>query len=540
MEPYRPLQTLSARRMMACLLCCILSSTICIAQQDDLGNIDFPTSGKAIAQNDFIMGMLLLHSFEYDDAAEFFRKAQKKDPDFAMAYWGEAMTYNHPIWFQQEKNRAISALNKIAPTPIERLQKCQLPIEKALMAAADVLYGAGSKKERDLEYMGFLKSLHDKHPGNHEIACFYALSLMGSRHNGRHIPTYLEAAGITEKVLEKNPRHPGALHYTIHAYDEPAHAHLGLPAANAYARVAPGSEHALHMPSHIFVALGMWNEVVASNEASWEAGEQRVERKKLHHSQRAYHSLLWLTYGYLQQERFEAAKKMIAIIQDDVKHHTTRRAKVHLNQMRAAYLVNSRKWDDDVGDIKINLEGTGLVNASLNAFINGMVVLERNDVANAEKMVREIAGMRQKKAPETLDANLTMCYAPGTMPKKTQEARTSLILENELQAAIFIKQDKLSEAESILKKAIALEENMSFSFGPPVIAKPPQELYGEFLLANNRPEEALAQFEKVFERAPKRTLALRGYAAAASRSNKPLKAREALNMLNEISIAEHH
>lgn len=509
------------------------------AQQNDLGNIDFPTSGKTEAQKDFIMGMLLLHSFEYDDAVEHFRAAQRKDPGFVMAYWGEAMTHNHPIWFQQEKSKALRALNKIAPAPAARIKQCKLPIEKEFIRAADILYGEGTKKERDLKYSDFLADLYEKYPDNHEVACFYALSLMGSRHNGRHIPTYLKAATVTEKVLKENPRHPGALHYTIHAYDEPTHAHLGLEAANTYAQVAPGSEHALHMPSHIFVALGMWDRVVASNEASWEAGEERFRRKNLRHAQRAYHSLLWLTYGYLQQGRFEEAKKMVGIIEDDAKHHTSGRAKVHLNQMRAAYLVNSRRWDGEVADIKVNLGNVGLVNRSLNAFIDGMVALQRNDLAKAKKMVEEIARLRNKNTPKSLDANLSMCYAPGTMPKKTQEARISLILENELQASLLINQGRKQEAEIILKETVELEEGTSFSFGPPVIAKPSAELYGEFLLAENRPEEALAQFEKVFKRAPKRTLSLKGYAEAAARSNDPVKAAEARDLLNQIVKTEN-
>ena len=407
------------------------------------------------------------------------------------------------------------------------------------MEAANILYGDGTKVERDLKYGEFLAGLHDKYPDNHEIASFYALSLMGGCHNGRHIPTYLKAAAVARKVLKENPQHPGALHYTIHAYDEPSHARLGLEAANAYAQVAPGSEHALHMPSHIFVALGMWDRVVASNEESWAAGEERFKRKNLRHAQRAYHSLLWLTYGYLQQGRFEEAGKMIDIIEDDVKHHTSGRAKVHLNQMRAAYLVNSREWDGEVAAIKVNLGNVGLVNRSLNAFIDGMVALHGNDLAGAKKKVDVISSIRKRDTPKTLDGDLTMCYAPGTMPKKTREARISLILENELQASILIKQGKKQEAEAILKETVDLESSTSFSFGPPIIAKPSRELYGEFLLAENRPEEALVQFEKVFERAPKRTLSLKGYATAAARSNNPVKAAEARDMLNQIVKTEN-
>ena len=181
----------------------------------------------------------------------------------------------------------------------------------------------------------------------------------------------------------------------------------------------------------------------------------------------------------------------------------------------------------------------GLVNLSLNTFIDGMVALHRNDMAMAQKKVEEIARLRKRNTPKTLDGDLTMCYAPGTMPKKTREARISLILENQLQASVLTKQGRKEEAEVILRETVELEAATSFSFGPPIIAKPSSELYGEFLLADNRPGEALVQFEKVFERAPKRTLSLKGYAAAATRSNNPVKAAEARDLINQIVKTEN-
>lgn len=512
----------------------LLYSFTATAQSGKLGNIDFPNSGKPEAQDDFIMGILLLHSFEYNDARSYFRKAQQIDNNFAMAFWGEAMTRNHPIWFQQDKSKALKALNKIALTPSERPGKVKFPVEKELIKAANILYGDGDKNTRDLNYMTFLADLHQQFPEDHEIACFYALSLMGSSHNGRHIPTYLKAAEVAQKVLRKNPKHPGALHYTIHAYDEPEHAHMGLHAANQYAKVAPGSEHALHMPSHIFVALGYWDRVVASNEAAWEAGEERFKRKKLSHAQRAYHSLLWLNYGYLQQNRPTEAKRLVEIIEDDVKYHTTGRAKVHLNQMRAAYLVHTKLWNSEIADIRMSLDGVGLVNSTLNLFVNGLVALNRGDLQKCEKIINQINRRRLKSNPETLDGDIAMCYAPGTMPRKAREARTALIFEMELNALLQARRGNAKAAEAILKEAVSLEDNLSFNFGPPVIVKPSHEAYGELLLKEKRFEDAMIQFEKVLERAPRRILALQGYALAAERSNHSDKAKEVRKLLEEI------
>ncbi|MCF6223634.1 MAG: hypothetical protein L3J34_07890 [Flavobacteriaceae bacterium] len=154
-----------------------------------------------------------------------------------------------------------------------------------------------------------MKKLNLKYPDNHEVKAFYALSLLGSVSDGRDDEIYGKGAKIAQGIIEENPNHPGALHYLIHSYDDPKHANLALDAAYSYAKVAPDASHALHMPSHIFVAMGMWDEVVKSNENSYQASVNRMERKKLDNDARGYHAFHWLEYGYLQQNRFEDAKK---------------------------------------------------------------------------------------------------------------------------------------------------------------------------------------------------------------------------------------
>ncbi|MCI0447564.1 hypothetical protein L0152_30670, partial [bacterium] len=179
-----------------------------IFASDQLGTIEFKTSGSAEAQKEFLHGVLLLHSFEYPDARTAFTKAEQLDPNFAMAYWGEAMTYNHPIWNERDRVNAIAALNKLAPTREQRLQKAPTQKEKDFLNAVEILFEDGQKKERDLAYSEAMEQMYRKYPDDLEAASFYALALLGSSENSRDIPTYMKAAAIAEEVFAKNPQHP--------------------------------------------------------------------------------------------------------------------------------------------------------------------------------------------------------------------------------------------------------------------------------------------------------------------------------------------
>ena len=157
-----------------------------------------------------------------------------------------------------------------------------------------------------------MKRMHDKYPADDEVTSFYALAILGTSHGGRDFSIYMRAAALVEQVYAKNPQHPGAAHYLIHAYDDPVHAPLGLRYADAYSKIAPSASHALHMPSHIYVAMGMWDEAAAINERSVKAADARREAKKLDVDQRGFHALLWLVYSYTQQGRYEDARGILA------------------------------------------------------------------------------------------------------------------------------------------------------------------------------------------------------------------------------------
>jgi hypothetical protein len=222
-----------------------------------LGTINFPTSASPAAQPAFLTGTKALYNFEFDLAAEAFQQAEKAEPNFALAYWGEAMSFNHPLWAEQDLAKARHALEKLAPTAAARAAKAPAGKERELIEAVDVLFGAGDKLARDVAYSTAMARLHAKYPADDELATFYALALLGTGRAGeKNTRTAMQAAAIAQDVFQRHPQHPGAAHYIIHAFDDPDHAILALPAARAYSKIAPSAAHALHMPSHIFVQLG--------------------------------------------------------------------------------------------------------------------------------------------------------------------------------------------------------------------------------------------------------------------------------------------
>src|SRR5215831_7628458 len=243
-------------------------STGALAQQQGFGQVSFANSGSEAAQTEFLLGLAQLHNFEYPDSANHFRRAQQVDPDFAMAYWGEAMTKTHPLWHQQNVSAAREVLNRLGATPEARLAKARSEREKAYLRAIEILYGEGTKEQRDKSYESAMADLHRRYSEDVDAASFYALAILGTAEQGRDFATYMKAAAVLEEIFPQHPDHPGIVRYLIHCYDDPIHAPLGLRAARIYATLAPDAGHAQHMTSHIFLALGMWDEVVRANETA--------------------------------------------------------------------------------------------------------------------------------------------------------------------------------------------------------------------------------------------------------------------------------
>jgi len=468
-----------------CLVAAMLS-----AQTQRLGTIDFPTSGPPAAQASFIRGVLLLHSFEYQDAARAFREAQGIDPGFALAYWGEALTYTHPLWDEQDVNAARASLLRLGPTRETRRARAPTPRERAYLDAVEILYGDGPKARRDTAYSRAMERLVARFPADREAQVFYAASLLGLSQGVRNIPTYLRAATIVAPVFRDNPDHPGAAHLLIHCYDDPVHAPLGLAAARAYAKIAPDAAHAHHMTTHIFVALGMWDEVVSQNELA--SGRDPATWAPDHYTQ-------WLGYGYLQQGRYREALRHLERMHANV--DKGRRGRAVLAQMRAEYVVNTEQWDSPSLQWNIDLTGVRARDAAVDAFVAGLAALKGGDRAAAGRFLADLAAITRNRAP----------VAAGQ-----ERDQVPAILEKELQALLRLAEGAASDAVALMRQATALEDAMPIEFGPPADVKPAHELFGEILLQAGRPQEAQDEFARELQLAPKRALSLRGLGRAAA------------------------
>jgi len=497
------------------------------AVTEDLGTIDFPTSAPPEVEALFERGVLYLHSFEYGDARQAFRDAQTQAPDFAMAYWGEAMTYNHPIWLEEDADSARAALQRLAPSAEARAAKAPTARERAYLHAVEILYGPGDKEARDQAYAEAMHQLMVQQPQDLEAAAFYALALMGTCHQGRDIRTYMRAAAIADGVFAQNPRHPGAAHYLIHATDDPVHAPLGLRAARAYAAIAPAAGHARHMPSHIFLALGMWDAVVASNQSSWDAVAARVTREGWSVERNNYHALLWQHYALLQEGRYREATRLLARMGRDHAQSRSTRTGSHLALMRAAHAVSTGAFTTlPAAPAAVGLR---LSAASSIDFTKGLAALAAGEL----EAVAEAAVAIQARIAEALQGERTRRQATYARVGNVRTAAAE-IMALELEALVAERKGDLASALLKANQAASREDEMPAGFGPPVPAKPSRELLGEILLRAGRAEEALAQLERALERTPRRATTLVDLGHAALASGHQARAEASAAILREV------
>lgn len=518
-------RVIATRRRLSLLLIALAwaVSARLLAQSDDLGSIDFPTSGGAEAQKRFLRGVLLLHSFEYDDAAEEFREAQRLEPSFAMAYWGEAMTKSHPIWVQRDAVAARAILARLGATREARASKAPTEREKGYLDAVEVLFADGSKEERDRAYAEAMRKLRERHPEDLEAASFYSLSLLGTCQKERDIPTYMKAAAVAEEVFARNPKHPGAAHYLIHSYDDPVHAPLGMRAARVYAKIAPAAAHALHMPSHIFLASGMWEEVISSNEASSNAADARVKRKRLSVDERNFHALFWLEYAYLQEGRYREARRLLETMEGDTKKSGSQRARDYRSSMRAAYLIEAEGCDENLAQLP-----PGESREPGGVFATGFCAWKRGDRKGLEKAIAEFPSS-DKNFPSQMHAH----GSSGSATPRPERATVGSVLGKELDAMAHLQKGDREGAVRLAREAAGGEDRMSFEFGPPDVVKPAHELAGEILFLLGRSAEAKAEFEASLARAPGRSRSLLGLARAAAKAGDEAVSRSAYQALSQ-------
>jgi hypothetical protein len=505
------------------------------AQEYKLGKLNFQASGDDVAMPYFEKGMLLLHNFEYADAAQEFEMAQLLDPNLVMAYWGEAMCYNQPIWFQQDYEKGKGALFKLGVKANERLEKAPTDVEKGFISSIELLYGEDKDiTVRNEKYEAAMAELYAKHSGNEEVAAFYALALLGNCYTGEEQEKYDLAGRVLMKLNAASPEHPGALNYMIHLYDAPDKAYKGRKASDAYFTLAADSKYALHAPSHIYMANGEWAKYVTCNEASWKAAEAWVKKKKKSLEDRDYHSLWWLQYGYLQQGKYAKAQELLMNMKLDSRYSRSERLRFHLAMMRGHYMMESGKWLSDAGGIEIPTNGFNVSTKNMCFFVDGMIALEKNDLPKVDWYLNQMTDQRMVEQNRTEAFKDFRTYSTIPIERNTgleQELRLAEVMEWELQALRALKTNKLQEAEGFIIKAIELEDKTSYEPGPPVVLKPAHEVYGEILLAMDNSTKAVEQFDLSLKRAPGRSLSLLGKYQALKNLGESQKAAQIKEML---------
>ena len=502
-----------------------------------LGRISFPTTTQSPeAQQAFIEGMLLLHLFEYPFARDEFLKAQALDPGFVMAYWGEAMTYNHPIWDRQDLQAGRAALLKLGASPAERIPRTTAPREQGFLAAVELLYGAGTKAQRDLAYMRAMEQMAARYPDDHEAQLFYALSLFGVEAGVRDTATYMLCTALAQDVFSENPEHPGAAHYLIHGVDDPVHAVLGLRAARALALMAPDAGHSQHMTSHIFTAVGMWDDVVTANETAVKV--QNAMRAEKGMSARHWgHYNFWLLYGYLQQGRLERALELLKAAYgeaqaegkapDDPMILDPDRSLVgSVAQMWMRYVIETRSWDSEVANWSFN--SGDAFDPNLN--ISFMRAMQAANAGLAAQVDQYLGQFRRLKVE-----------LEGVISRQQEQAPTDLlylerlvIMEQELVAAVEYARGESALAVRYASEASRLEGEMPFSFGPPFVDLPAAEFLGDLLLGSSKYADAVIAYEIQLERSRQKSRSLLGLAQAQGQLGNEVEARYAREKLDRI------
>jgi len=495
----------------------------------DLGKVDFPTSGSPAARGHFLRGVAALHSFWYDEAADAFREAEKAEPGFAMAYWGEAMTFNHPIWSEQDLEAARAALARLAPSREDRLAKAPTEREKAFLQAVEILYGDGDKSARDAAYAEAMRRMHERWPDDLEAASFYALSRIGPVLTGppgeERQRTLIQAAALLEELFVRNPEHPGVVHYLIHAYDDPLHAPLGLRAARIYAKVAPAAHHALHMPSHIFVQLGDWQSTASSNEASWAASVAWVKRRGLGIDKQDFHSLSWLAYAYLQQGRHGKAREMLEVVRRAARESSSPRITAGLAEMEARYAIETRTPS------KATLTGEASTGAEGGCHGGGAMAHGRGE---GSRLFAIGLGSARRGDLATADEAASRLRSIASQADNGYREGAAGVMEKELSGVVLLAKGDTEAGLKLLAEAAELESRMAPPSGPPEPIKPAQELYGEALLEHGQAKEAAREFEQALLRMPNRAASLLGTARAAVKLGDGDGARRAYARLAEI------
>lgn len=474
---------------------------------EKLGQVNFAVSCNRAAQQQFTRAVALLHSFWYDEAEKGFAAAAKADPKCGMGHWGVAMSFYHPVWappIAAELKNGTAAVEQ-ARTAGARTQR-----ERDYIAAIETFYKDADKldhRTRALAYERAMEQLHLRYPNDREASIFYALALLGTAlPTDKSYANQKKAAAILNKVLVAEPNHPGVAHYLIHSFDYPVLASLALDAARSYAKIAPSSPHALHMPSHIFTRLGLWQDSIESNIASAAAG------KKHHSAKDEVHAWDYLAYAYLQTAQDGKAKELSDAVygMKTVDAHIFQ-AGYALAAIPARYTLERRRWAEAAA-LKMPVES-----------------FPWNKFGYAEAIVYFARSLGASRSGDTAAANASVERLTAIQKGLVQANENYWATQVEIQrlaAAAWLAhaEGKKDEALKLMRAAADLEDTTEKHPVTPGAVVPARELLGELLLELREPQQALKEFEAALVVSPNRFNGLYGAAKAAEMAGDRQKA----------------
>jgi tetratricopeptide (TPR) repeat protein len=486
---------------------------------ESLGKVNFPTSCHADAAADFTRAVALLHSFGYEESRRSFEAVAKKDPGCAMAYWGIAMTWYHPIWAPPTPSD-LSAGKTATGKAMELGGKTDR--ERGYIDAVKAFYRDSETVPHDPRakaYENAMAELSRRLPDDHEATIFYALALLGTAPpSDTTYANQKKAAAILNGLLPLEPEHPGITHYMIHSFDYPALASDALPAARTYAKIAPDSPHALHMPSHIFTRLGLWPESIASNIDSAAAARSLVAR---YHpgatSYDALHALDYLEYAYLQIGDQEHARKVLREAEAAKTFDSAQfQGGYALVAIPARWALERRDWKAaavlEVPDVPMPWDRFMYAPATT-SFARALGSARTGQLDRARAAVAKL---------QEIQAGLAKSPIPGPYDWAANVESLRLAAA----AWVAYAQGKKDEALRLARAAAELDEKTGKHPVTPGAVLPPRELLADMLMESGKPAEALVEYEASLREAPGRFNSLAGGARAAELSKNPARARE--------------
>lgn len=497
---------------------------------EKLGVVHFPISCKPQAQKQFNRAVAWLHSFEYEEAEKAFTEVTVLDPKCGMGYWGVAMSNYHPLWVPptaSELSKGWGAVQK-AKTAGAQTQR-----EQDYIAAIEVFYKDHDKlnhRERAFAYSDAMKAFSGRNPSDREAAVFFALTLIATGMIARD-KTYAReksAAEILNDILARQPQHPGVSHYLIHSYDYPALAQLALPAARRYAKIAPASAHAQHMPSHIFTRMGLWPEAINSNLDAYAAAKAFAVRNKMSGAwDEQLHAMDYLAYAYLQRAQDKRAAGVLDELYKLQKvEPPTFKVAYAFTAIPARYALERRQWNEaakltlpsgQLGDFLV--QRFPWAKAHLH-FARAVGAARSGDVALARKEVDEMTRIKQ---------------ALSEVKGEYDWAKQVEIERQVASAWLEYADGKHEESLRLLRAAAELDDATDKHPVTPGALLPAREQLGELLLELKRPEVALQEFEVSFKSTPKRFNGVYGAARAARLAGNEKAARTYYATLLELS-----